>query len=96
MCSQEYTLLPMPDCWSTDIGVQKPHNSPNFRTPDPTLRPLDGVVTMRTRPQGSQKSAALGSFPTEEIAHLSDLNGFEENASGEGVHHRQMVQEGAS
>jgi hypothetical protein len=51
---------------------------------------------MRTRPQGSQKSAALGSFPTEEIAHLSDLNGFEENASGEGVHHRQMVQEGAS
>lgn len=49
----------------------------------PRWQPLDGIVTLRTRPEGSQKSA-LDSFQAEEMAYHSGLNGFEEHASGEG------------
>lgn len=42
------------------------------------------IVTTRTRPEGSQKSTALGSFPGEEMAHHSGPSSFEGHASGGG------------
>lgn len=86
--SQGYTPMSIPDCWSTDTGVQEPHSSPDTSAPHPpTFRrqPWNNTVTIRSRPEGSHKSSALGSSPAEETEHHSGRRSFEEHACRRGV-----------